>query len=61
MAEPIERLHAVLKDLRQTIKEARDEVHRSSRDEVRKYLAKEAETIAQRVREDIKRDKKPPN
>lgn len=59
LAEPVERLHAVLKDIRQTIKEAREEVHRLSRDEVRKYLAKESETVAQRVREDIKRDKKP--
>lgn len=49
--------HALLRDLATVVKEAKDEVHRLSREEVRKHLAKEADTMAQRLREDIKRDK----
>lgn len=52
--EATARAHAVLKDLGAAVREARDEVHRSSRDAVRRHLAKESEKIAQRIREEIK-------
>lgn len=54
----IEDVHAATKGLAQMIREARDAVKSLSRDEVRKYLAKESQAIADQLRVEMKRAKK---
>lgn len=54
----IERAHIATKDLGTIVKEARDAVKQLSREEVRKYLAKESERIAQDLRSQIKKERR---
>jgi hypothetical protein len=56
--EAVGRVHAATADLGRTVKDARDAVKQLAREEVRKYLAKESERIAQTIREDIKRGRR---
>lgn len=55
--EVIGKVHAAIADLGRTIAQAKEAVRQLAREEVRRYLAKESERIAQRVREDMKRDR----
>lgn len=59
LGEAVEGVHAATKDLAVLMREAHDAVKRLSRDEVRKYLAKESERIAAELRRQIKDDRHP--
>lgn len=53
----ITRGHALIKDFGTALKDANDAIKRLSKTEVQRHLAKEAQKEADRIREEMKKDK----